>query len=55
MAVPVVGVQLRTAVNGFYENGGGKSYVYLMGVTDTEISVRENQADKNRAVRVRRL
>lgn len=35
-----------TAVNGFYDNGGGKSYVYLMGVLDTEISVRENQADK---------
>jgi phage tail sheath protein FI len=35
-----------TAVNGFYDNGGGKSYVYLMGVLDTEVSVRENQADK---------
>ncbi len=33
-------------VNGFYDNGGGKSYVYLMGVQDLEISVRENQADK---------
>lgn len=35
-----------TAVNGFYDNGGGKSYVYLMGVMDTDLSVRENQADK---------
>jgi len=35
-----------TGVNGFYDNGGGKSYVYLMGVQDTEISIRENQADK---------
>ncbi len=34
------------SVNGFYDNGGGKSYVYLMGMQDTEGSVRENQADK---------
>lgn len=33
-------------VNGFYDNGGGKAYVYLMGVLDTECSIRENQADK---------
>ncbi|MCB9764002.1 MAG: phage tail sheath family protein [Alphaproteobacteria bacterium] len=33
-------------VNGFYDNGGGKSYVYLMGVKDLECSIRENQADK---------
>ena len=33
-------------VNGFYDNGGGKSYVYLMGVKDLDCSVRENQADK---------
>lgn len=33
-------------VNGFYDNGGGKSYVYLMGVKDLDISIRENQADK---------
>ncbi|MEQ1503292.1 MAG: phage tail sheath C-terminal domain-containing protein [Myxococcota bacterium] len=33
-------------VNGFYDNGGGKSYVYLMGVGDLELSIRENQADK---------
>jgi phage tail sheath protein FI len=33
-------------VNGFYDNGGGKAYVYLMGVKDLDISVRENQADK---------
>lgn len=34
------------AVNGFYDNGGAKAYVYLMGVQDLECSVRENQADK---------
>lgn len=34
------------AVNGFYDNGGGKCYVYLMGVSDTACSIRENQADK---------
>ncbi len=34
------------AVNGFYDNGGGKSYVYLMGVKDVDCSIRENQADK---------
>ncbi len=34
------------SVNGFYDNGGGKSYVYLMGVKDLDISIRENQADK---------
>ncbi|MSP61652.1 MAG: phage tail sheath family protein [Myxococcales bacterium] len=33
-------------VNGFFDNGGGKCYVYLMGMQDTEGSVRENQADK---------
>jgi phage tail sheath protein FI len=33
-------------VNGFYDNGGGKAYVYLMGVKDLDCSVRENQADK---------
>ena len=33
-------------VNGFYDNGGGKCYVYLMGAPDTATSVRENQADK---------
>ncbi len=33
-------------VNGFYDNGGGKCYVYLMGVKDLDISIRENQADK---------
>ncbi len=33
-------------VNGFYDNGGGKAYVYLMGVKDTDTSIRENQADK---------
>jgi hypothetical protein len=33
-------------VNGFYDNGGGKSYVYLVGVQDTDLSIRENQADK---------
>ncbi|MBL8614112.1 MAG: phage tail sheath family protein [Deltaproteobacteria bacterium] len=34
------------AVNGFYDNGGGKAYVYLMGVQDINTSIRENQADK---------
>jgi phage tail sheath protein FI len=34
------------AVNGFYDNGGGKSYVYLMGAQDVDCSIRENQADK---------
>lgn len=34
------------AVNGFYDNGGGKAYVYLMGVQNVEVSIRENQADK---------
>jgi hypothetical protein len=33
-------------VNGFYDNGGGKAYVYLMGVKDLDCSIRENQADK---------
>jgi hypothetical protein len=34
-------------VNGFYDNGGAKSYVYLMGVREVDgISIRENQADK---------
>jgi len=35
-----------SGVNGFYDNGGGKSYVYLMGVQDLDVSIRENQADK---------
>ena len=34
------------AVNGFYDNGGGKSYVYMMGVQNLDCSIRENQADK---------
>ncbi len=34
------------AVNGFYDNGGGKCYLYLMGVQDLNCSIRENQADK---------
>ena len=33
-------------VNGFYDNGGGKAYVYLMGTENLDCSVRENQADK---------
>ncbi|MBW1878080.1 MAG: phage tail sheath family protein [Deltaproteobacteria bacterium] len=33
-------------VNGFYDNGGGKCYVYIMGVQNMECSIRENQADK---------
>ncbi len=35
-----------SSVNGFYDNGGGKCYVYLMGTQDLDCSVRENQADK---------
>jgi len=34
------------AVNGFYDNGGGKAYVYLLGSQDLDNSIRENQADK---------
>ena len=34
------------SVNGFYDNGGGKCYVYLMGTQNLECSIRENQADK---------
>jgi hypothetical protein len=34
------------SVNGFYDNGGGKCYVYLMGTKDLDSSIRENQADK---------
>ncbi len=34
------------AVNGFYDNGGAKAYVYLMGVQNLDGSIRENQADK---------
>jgi hypothetical protein len=34
------------SVNGFYDNGGGKAYVYLMGTKNTDCSIRENQADK---------
>ena len=34
------------SVNGFYDNGGGKCYVYLMGTPDLDCSIRENQADK---------
>ncbi|MBM74963.1 MAG: hypothetical protein CMK59_06160 [Proteobacteria bacterium] len=34
------------AVNGFYDNGGGKCYVYLMGTENINGSIRENQADK---------
>lgn len=34
-------------VNGFYDNGGGKAYVYLMGCANPEsVSLVENQADK---------
>jgi hypothetical protein len=35
-----------SSVNGFYDNGGGKAYVYLMGTQNLDCSVRENQADK---------
>jgi len=34
------------SVNGFYDNGGGKCYVYLMGTPNLDCSIRENQADK---------
>jgi phage tail sheath protein FI len=34
------------SVNGFYDNGGGKAYVYLLGMRDLDLSIRENQADK---------
>jgi len=34
------------AVNGFYDNGGGKCYLYLMGTGNLGCSIRENQADK---------
>ncbi len=35
-----------SGVNGFYDNGGGKCYVYLLGMGETNGSIRENQADK---------
>ena len=35
-----------SSVNGFYDNGGGKCYVYLMGTSSVAGSIRENQADK---------
>jgi hypothetical protein len=35
-----------SAVNGFYDNGGGKAYVYMMGTQNTACSISENQADK---------
>jgi len=35
-----------SGVKGFYDNGGGKAYVYLMGTQNLSCSVRENQADK---------
>jgi phage tail sheath protein FI len=34
------------SVNGFYDNGGGKAYVYLLGTKNLECSIRENQAEK---------
>ena len=34
------------AINGFFDNGGGKAYVYMMGVQNLMCSIRENQADK---------
>ncbi|MGC6509263.1 MAG: phage tail sheath family protein [Myxococcota bacterium] len=34
------------ALNGFYDNGGGKCYVYLMGTQNLNMSLRENAADK---------
>ena len=35
-----------TPVNGFYDNGGGKAYVYLMGSESLSISIREDQENK---------
>jgi len=35
-----------TAVSGFYDNGGGKSYVYLMGSENLNASIREDQENK---------
>ena len=35
-----------SAIDGFYANGGGKCYVYLMGASDVGTSLQENQADK---------
>jgi hypothetical protein len=34
------------SVNGFYDNGGGKCYVYMMGSENMACSLRENQSDK---------
>jgi hypothetical protein len=34
------------ALNGFFDNGGGKCYVYLMGTQNMNTSLRENAADK---------
>ncbi|MDP6933426.1 MAG: phage tail sheath subtilisin-like domain-containing protein, partial [Myxococcota bacterium] len=33
-------------INGFYDNGGGKCYVYMVGMGNPNGSIRENQADK---------
>ncbi len=35
-----------SSINGFFDNGGGKAYVYMMGVQNLMCSIRENQADK---------
>jgi phage tail sheath protein FI len=35
-----------SGIDGFYSNGGGKCYVYLMGVGSTDTSICENQKDK---------
>jgi hypothetical protein len=37
VALAALDLQLRGGVNGFYDNGGGKSYVYLMGVQDLDV------------------
>jgi phage tail sheath protein FI len=34
------------SLEGFFSNGGGKCYVYLMGVSDLDTSLCENQNDK---------
>jgi hypothetical protein len=35
-----------SAVQGFYDNGGGKAYVYLMGVSDTGCSIKGDPLQK---------
>ena len=46
MLLGIILVVQYQSLNGFYDNGGGKCYVYLMGTPNLECSIRENQADK---------